>query len=340
MRSCFETEVVDRLSFRYRWKWEGFPCRETSSGPDQSRPRCLRIPTAGSSTRTSQSRSPSSARRGAARPSSPTRCSSPTPSTAPPRTPTAISRCPTTHSRSRARCRRAGPASCPGAIRRAGQASDPPLHPRFHAPDYLEEMDRFVGMCFAHGRTCLFVDEVHEGAPADRTPPHMRRALRQGRHRRPDDHPRHPAAAHGRPPRDLPGRLGLCVQAPQPQRPQARRREHRLGPQSLRRGHRDLVDIGYLRYDRPATTWRGSPRCPRAWSATTRGDGLMLQTRTHALLFAREELDEVQNAVVRLEMEFNERKPFIEREAPGDRRRPTGRAAHHRLRHAPTRVLI
>lgn len=54
--------------------------------------------------------------------------------------------------------------------------------PNFHEPDYLEDMDRVVGMCFGHRRTCLFFDECHEGAPANRTPPHMRRALRQGRH--------------------------------------------------------------------------------------------------------------------------------------------------------------
>jgi hypothetical protein len=54
--------------------------------------------------------------------------------------------------------------------------------PEFHEPTYLDDMDRVVGMAFGHKRTCLFFDECHEGAPANRTPPHMRRALRQGRH--------------------------------------------------------------------------------------------------------------------------------------------------------------
>lgn len=50
--------------------------------------------------------------------------------------------------------------------------------------DYLEEIDRMVGLAFAHQRTCLFFDECHEGAPVGKTPPHMRRALRHGRHAR------------------------------------------------------------------------------------------------------------------------------------------------------------
>jgi DNA helicase HerA-like ATPase len=48
--------------------------------------------------------------------------------------------------------------------------------------EWRDDMDRAVGLAFAHGKTCLFVDEAHEAAPANSTPPHMRRALRQGRH--------------------------------------------------------------------------------------------------------------------------------------------------------------
>ena len=54
--------------------------------------------------------------------------------------------------------------------------------PNFAEPDYLEQMDRAVGLAYGHPGTMLLVDEAHEVAPANRTPPHMRRALRQGRH--------------------------------------------------------------------------------------------------------------------------------------------------------------
>jgi hypothetical protein len=55
--------------------------------------------------------------------------------------------------------------------------------PDFAEPGYLEDMDRVVGMAYSHRKTCLFIDECHEVMPANRTPPHSRRALRQGRHR-------------------------------------------------------------------------------------------------------------------------------------------------------------
>lgn len=57
------------------------------------------------------------------------------------------------------------------------------FRPDFHEDGYREDMDRAIGMAYAHGRCAVLFDEVHEGAPANRTPPHMRRALRQGRHR-------------------------------------------------------------------------------------------------------------------------------------------------------------
>lgn len=58
--------------------------------------------------------------------------------------------------------------------------------PDFHDPDYLAQIDRVVGLAYgaADRKTMLFVDEAHEAAPAGKTPPHMRRALRQGRHHR------------------------------------------------------------------------------------------------------------------------------------------------------------
>lgn len=49
-------------------------------------------------------------------------------------------------------------------------------------PDYLEEIDRAVGLAFAHRHTCMLFTECHEGAPVGKTPPHMRRALRHQRH--------------------------------------------------------------------------------------------------------------------------------------------------------------
>ena len=55
--------------------------------------------------------------------------------------------------------------------------------PDFHEPTYLDDMDRVMGMTFSHGRCCTLFDEAHEGMPANRTPPHARRKLRQGRHR-------------------------------------------------------------------------------------------------------------------------------------------------------------
>jgi hypothetical protein len=55
--------------------------------------------------------------------------------------------------------------------------------PDFGESTYRDDMDRALGMAYGHGRCCTFFDEVHEGAPANQTPPHMRRQLRQGRHR-------------------------------------------------------------------------------------------------------------------------------------------------------------
>lgn len=55
--------------------------------------------------------------------------------------------------------------------------------PNFHSPTYRQDMDQACGLAYGHGRCCLLFDEVHEGAPANQVPPHMRRVLRQARHR-------------------------------------------------------------------------------------------------------------------------------------------------------------
>ena len=54
--------------------------------------------------------------------------------------------------------------------------------PEVHLDGYKEEMDRAVALAYAHGNSALFFDECQVGAPANQTPPHMRRALWQGRH--------------------------------------------------------------------------------------------------------------------------------------------------------------
>lgn len=55
--------------------------------------------------------------------------------------------------------------------------------PDFKKRNYLDDIDHMVGIAYDHGRTMVLVDEAHEAIPAGKTPPHSRRALRQGRHR-------------------------------------------------------------------------------------------------------------------------------------------------------------
>lgn len=56
--------------------------------------------------------------------------------------------------------------------------------------DYVDDMDRFVGLAYRHGSdlparpVCLWVDEIGELAPVGQTQPNMRRCLQLGRHRR------------------------------------------------------------------------------------------------------------------------------------------------------------
>jgi hypothetical protein len=50
------------------------------------------------------------------------------------------------------------------------------------APLYREDLDRAVGMAFAHPGTLLWVDEIGEVAPVHQVGGHTRRALHMGRH--------------------------------------------------------------------------------------------------------------------------------------------------------------
>jgi hypothetical protein len=54
--------------------------------------------------------------------------------------------------------------------------------PDFGSPTFADDIDRALGLAYTHGKTMAFIDECHEAMPAGRTPPHARRALRQGRH--------------------------------------------------------------------------------------------------------------------------------------------------------------
>ncbi len=55
--------------------------------------------------------------------------------------------------------------------------------PDMLAPDYREDMDRFIGLMFSHGDCLVLVEEAGLVAPAGQTFPHTRRALHMGRHK-------------------------------------------------------------------------------------------------------------------------------------------------------------
>jgi hypothetical protein len=48
----------------------------------------------------------------------------------------------------------------------------------------LINADRAIGLAMAHGRCCIWVDEIGVVAPANRTPPNLKRVLHHGRHRK------------------------------------------------------------------------------------------------------------------------------------------------------------
>lgn len=52
------------------------------------------------------------------------------------------------------------------------------------SPTFLEDMDCVAGLAYTHGDCCLMVHEMGVLAPANRTPPHVRRILNHNRHQR------------------------------------------------------------------------------------------------------------------------------------------------------------
>ena len=54
--------------------------------------------------------------------------------------------------------------------------------PDHAAPDYIDDMDRVVGLAFAHGECLLVIEEFGLVAPANNVRPHTRKALHMGRH--------------------------------------------------------------------------------------------------------------------------------------------------------------
>jgi hypothetical protein len=64
-----------------------------------------------------------------------------------------------------------------------GERSSLRFVPDAGSPTYRDDLDRAVGLAFHHRRSCCWIDEVGELTSAHSTPPNMRRALQQGRHR-------------------------------------------------------------------------------------------------------------------------------------------------------------
>jgi hypothetical protein len=134
--------------------------------------------------------------------------------------------------------------------------------PDFHEPTYLDDMDRVMGMSFSHGRCCTFFDEAHEGMPANRTPPHARRKLRQGRHRENTD-----IYATPRPMTVDP--LMICnadwvyvFDLPNPADRKRVAENTGLPPREMDEAVGQLGEYEYLRYDAARKDWAHLPALP------------------------------------------------------------------------------
>jgi len=56
------------------------------------------------------------------------------------------------------------------------------LEPSYLSKDWLEKSDAYIGLAYLVGDCFIFLDEVNDEAPANRTPRWTRQALRMGRH--------------------------------------------------------------------------------------------------------------------------------------------------------------
>ena len=76
------------------------------------------------------------------------------------------------------------PARWPEHLRRDDRAMTLRYVPDAASKTFQEDMDAAVGLAYLHQGTLLWVDEAGVLAPSNQVPPHTRRALHQGRHRR------------------------------------------------------------------------------------------------------------------------------------------------------------
>jgi len=76
------------------------------------------------------------------------------------------------------------PDSWPEDLRQEGKPLTLYFQPDPGKDDFLEEQDKFIGLCFRHGKMLVLIHEMGILAPSNRTPKNVKRMLHQGRHRK------------------------------------------------------------------------------------------------------------------------------------------------------------